>query len=92
MDQKRFELLRKRAQNCIEKFMAIRDGQTDSAMIHSINTSIWRINNGVSIVEKYNENFVGGITGKHLDLNWLEGIIKSAENRLIDLAKVYHGG
>ena len=86
MDQKRFDLLKKRADNCIEKFKAIVNNQTDSAKIHDINTTIWYLQDDIRIIEKYGESFVGYITKKPLDLSWLESKIKEAEKYLIDLA------
>ena len=87
MDQKRFELLKKRADNCIEKLTAVVNNQTDNAQIHDTNWMIGTLKNSIAWIEKYNGEYIGKFTQIHYDLNYLESNINKSENYLLEKAK-----
>ena len=87
MNQKRFQLLRKRADNCIEKLYAIVSNQSDSASIHKTNTHIWKLLNTIMWVEDYDGEYISIFHKKVRDLNYLENEIEKAEKYILNLAK-----
>ena len=84
MDNTRYSLLKKRANNCIDKLEAIRNQLTFNAEIHKTNSRIHALISLMEIIDLRGESFINPSTKRHLDLNYFEEKIILIEKDLED--------
>ena len=87
MDEKRYGLLKKRADNCLEKLDAFINGGHGDSIIHDSANHKLILSSGIRNLIFYKEKYGSYYYNEGVNLDWLENYILKVEKYLLRIAK-----